>query len=153
MQAFLNSLATSNSIKILLIVIILDTIFGILRAIREKKVNSAIGIDGIIRKGGMILSVFFFKLIDFILNINLIAFLPESAKNFLNVDSIGITFLFIILFIVFEFLSVLKNMIKCKMPIPKNQKNIKDEEIVGGHNPYKLDNGMYVNDGDIREVK
>ena len=115
MQAFLNSLATSNSIKILLIVIILDTIFGILRAIREKKVNSAIGIDGIIRKGGMILSVFFFKLIDFILNINLIAFLPESAKNFLNVDSIGITFLFII----FEFLSVLKNMIKCKMPIPK----------------------------------
>ena len=119
MQAFLNSLATSNSIKILLIVIILDTIFGILRAIREKKVNSAIGIDGIIRKGGMILSVFFFKLIDFILNINLIAFLPESAKNFLNVDSIGITFLFIILFIIFEFLSVLKNMIKCKMPIPK----------------------------------
>lgn len=26
-------------------------------------------------------------------------------------------------------------------------------EIVEGHNPYRLDNGMYVNDGDIREVK
>ena len=26
-------------------------------------------------------------------------------------------------------------------------------EIVGGANPYKLDNGMYVNNGDIREVK
>lgn len=26
-------------------------------------------------------------------------------------------------------------------------------EIVGGHNPYKLENGMYLNDGDIREVK
>ena len=26
-------------------------------------------------------------------------------------------------------------------------------EFVGGKNPYKLDNGLYVNDGDIREVK
>lgn len=119
MQSFLNSLASSSMIKILLIVIVLDTIFGILRAIREKEVNSAIGIDGIVRKSGMILSTFFFKLIDFILNINLIAFLPDGVKNFLHVDNIGITFLFIILFIIFEFLSILKNMIKCKMPIPK----------------------------------
>lgn len=119
MKEFLDNLTNSNSIKVLLIVIVLDTIFGILRAIREKKVNSAIGIDGIIRKAGMILSTFFFKLIDYILKINLIGFLPESAKEFLKVDSIGLTFLFVILFIVFEFLSVLKNMIKCKMPIPK----------------------------------
>lgn len=27
------------------------------------------------------------------------------------------------------------------------------KEIVGGRNPYKLNNGMYINDGDIREVK
>ncbi len=27
------------------------------------------------------------------------------------------------------------------------------KEIVGGKNPYKLDNGLYLNDGDIREVK
>lgn len=26
-------------------------------------------------------------------------------------------------------------------------------EIVGGSNPYRLDNGLFVNDGDIREVK
>lgn len=119
MKEFLDNLTNTNSIKVLLIVIVLDTIFGILRAIRERKVNSAIGIDGIIRKAGMILSTFFFKLIDYILKINLIGFLPESAKEFLKVDSIGLTFLFVILFIVFEFLSVLKNMIKCKMPIPK----------------------------------
>lgn len=31
------------------------------------------------------------------------------------------------------------------------QRNI--VEIVGGSNPYKLDNGLYVNDGDIRQVK
>ena len=26
-------------------------------------------------------------------------------------------------------------------------------DIYGGHNPYKLDNGLFVNDGDIQEVK
>ena len=26
-------------------------------------------------------------------------------------------------------------------------------DIYGGKNPYKLDNGLFVNDGDIREVK
>lgn len=27
------------------------------------------------------------------------------------------------------------------------------KEVVGGKNPYKLDNGLFVNDGDIRELK
>ena len=119
MQTFIQSLTQSNSIKVLVIIIILDTIFGILRALREKKINSAIGIDGIIRKGGMILSTVFFKAIDMIININLIGFLPETIRSYIGVDSIGLTFLFVALFIIFEFLSVLKNMIKCKMPIPK----------------------------------
>ena len=119
MQDFLNLLINSNAIKVLVIFIILDTIFGILRAIREKKVNSAIGIDGIIRKTGMIICTIFFRLIDHILDINFIAFLPDSIKSFLNLNSVGIALIFIILFIVFEFLSILKNMIKCKMPIPK----------------------------------
>lgn len=119
MQAFIQSLTQSNAIKVLVIIIILDTIFGILRALREKKINSAIGIDGIIRKGGMILSTVFFKAIDMIININLIGFLPETIRSYIGVDSIGLTFLFVALFIIFEFLSVLKNMIKCKMPIPK----------------------------------
>ena len=119
MRAFLETITNSNAIKVLIIIIILDTIFGILRAIKEKKVNSAIGIDGIIRKAGMIICTIFFKSIDYILNLNLISFLPESVKEFLHVDSVGLTLIFIILFIIFEFLSVLKNMIKCKMPIPK----------------------------------
>lgn len=119
MHAFLNSLAKSKSIEILLVMIILDTIFGILRAVKENKINSAIGIDGIIRKAGMLICTIFFKLIDFILNINLIGFLPDSIKEFISVDRVGLTLIFVILFIVFEFLSILKNMIKCKMPIPK----------------------------------
>ena len=119
MQGFIHLLTNSRSIVILLIVILLDTVFGVLRALKEKKINSAIGIDGIIRKAGMLLSTFFFKLIDYLLNINLIGFMPETVKSIIGTDTVGLTFLFIVLFITFEMLSVFKNMIKCKMPIPK----------------------------------
>ena len=47
---FISYLLNNEAVKILIIFIVLDTIFGILRAIREKSINSAIGIDGIIRK-------------------------------------------------------------------------------------------------------
>lgn len=116
---FLKTLIAHKSIKILIIVIILDTVFGILRAIREKSINSTIGIDGIIRKCGMLISILFLALIDYVVEINFIAFLPQEVKTFLNVDKIGIAFLFDVLFIIFEALSILKNMIKCKLPIPK----------------------------------
>lgn len=106
-------------LKVLVVIIVLDTIFGVLRAIREKRINSGIGIDGIIRKVGMLISIIFFTLVDIVMEINLVGFLPQSLKSFLNIDSIGVSFLFNVLFIIFEMLSVLKNMVKCKLPIPK----------------------------------
>lgn len=47
---FLYELINNDTFKILGIVIGMDLIFGILRAIREKNINSCIGIDGMIRK-------------------------------------------------------------------------------------------------------
>lgn len=93
--------------------------FGLLRAIKEKGINSAIGIDGIIRKVGMLIAILFLSLIDNVVNINLIGFIPEDIRTYMNIDKIGIANLFNLLFIIFEALSVLKNMIKCKLPIPK----------------------------------
>lgn len=119
MDNFLDDLITSPVIKVLVIFIILDTIFGIIRAMRTKKVNSAIGIDGMIRKAGMLLSIFFFKLVDSILFIDLIGFIPNEVKELYNIANIGIGDLFSIIFIIFEMLSILKNMVLCKIPIPK----------------------------------
>lgn len=116
---FFKFILNISVVKVLIILIVLDTIFGILRAIREKKINSNIGIDGIIRKVGMIISIIFFFLIDYIVNINLIGFIPENLLNILPIKEVGIGILFCLLFIVFEGLSILKNMIKCKLPIPK----------------------------------
>ena len=93
--------------------------YGILRAIKEKKINSCIGIDGIIRKVAMLISIVILSLIDKIINIDLIGFIPEIIKTTLNLGQVEISTLFIILFVLFEILSILKNMVLCKLPIPK----------------------------------
>lgn len=119
MIEFLNCLINNDGIKILMIVIVLDTIFGILRAIKERSLNSCIGIDGIIRKIGMLIAIFFLCMIDSIINLDLIGFIPDTVKEYLNFGQVGISDIFMLLFIIFEILSVLKNMILCKLPIPK----------------------------------
>ena len=119
MIEFLQGLINQQGVQILIIVIVLDTIFGILRALKEKSLNSTIGIDGIIRKVGMLICILFLSLIDNIVSINFIGFLPEEIKQFIHIEQIGIADLFNALFIVFEALSILKNMILCKLPIPK----------------------------------
>lgn len=116
---YLQNLINNDGFKILIIVVVLDTIFGILRAIKEKKVNSAIGIDGIIRKIGMLIAISFLSIIDNIVHVDLIGFIPSNIKEALNFSSVGISDLFNVLFIIFEVLSIFKNMILCNLPIPK----------------------------------
>ena len=116
---FLTNLISNNIFRVLLVTILMDVIFGVLRAIREHKTNSAIGIDGIIRKVGMLVSIVCIAVIDYIVNINFIGFVPETVRQTINIDKIGLASVFNFLFIIFEFLSVLKNMVKCKLPIPK----------------------------------
>lgn len=116
---FFQNLIGNTSFKVLIIVIVLDLILGILRALREHTVNSCIGIDGMIRKVGMLIVITFLLLIDSIIHFNLIGFLPESLRTTMNLQEVGIAEVFNILFIVFETLSIFKNMILCKLPIPK----------------------------------
>ncbi len=120
---YLYRLINNDSFKILVIVIVMDLIFGILRAIREKRINSCIGIDGMIRKVGMLIAIVFLSLIDKIVGIDFIGFIPEELKQMLKMSRVGINTLFAILFIIFEILSIFKNMILCKLPIPKKLQN------------------------------
>ena len=124
---FFNILYESKELKVLLICVLLDTIFGVLRAIKQKKLNSNIGIDGLIRKFGMTISVVFFMLIDYIVKLNLIGFIPEDVRKTVGVETIGISGLFLYLFIIYESLSIFKNMILCKIPIPKKLQKVLKE--------------------------
>lgn len=124
---FFNILYESKELKVLLICVLLDTIFGVLRAIKQRKLNSNIGIDGLIRKFGMTISVIFFMLIDYIIKLNLIGFIPEEVRKAVGIEMIGISGLFLYLFIIYEGLSILKNMILCKIPIPKKLQKVLKE--------------------------
>ena len=122
MLEFYDKLVNNDGIQVLIIFIILDVIFGILRAIKEHKLNSTIGIEGIIRKVGMIITIIVCLLVDYIININLIGFIPSDVSNVLDLPNIGLCVIFNILYIVFEILSIFKNMYKCKLPLPKKLK-------------------------------
>ena len=108
--------------KILLYAVIFDTFLGVFRAIRERKFNSCVGIDGAIRKAAMILSVVFLMFIDSVVQINFLFMIPKEYLQFLGIERLGICELFCLLFIVYEAISILKNMSLCGLPVPAKMK-------------------------------
>jgi toxin secretion/phage lysis holin len=118
MQTFIDLIASNSLIKLLLLAILLDTILGTGRAIKEHKFNSCIGIDGAVRKVMMIVSAAVLMMADLIISINLTAFLPEDALNVIGLQKVGMCELFCVLFIVYECVSILKNMLLCGLPVP-----------------------------------
>lgn len=122
MKEYYEIMVHNKGVQLLSIFIVLDVIFGVLRAIRERKLNSTIGIDGIIRKVGMIITISVSILVDMIVRVDLIAFIPENVKDVLGLSKIGVSMIFNILYIIFEILSIFKNMYRCKLPLPKKLK-------------------------------
>ena len=122
MKEYYEIMVHNKGVQLLNIFIVLDVIFGVLRAIRERKLNSTIGIDGIIRKVGMIITISVSILVDMIVSVDLIGFIPENVKDVLGLSKVGVSMIFNILYIIFEILSIFKNMYKCKLPLPKKLK-------------------------------
>lgn len=115
----LTQLFNSNIIKLVLICIVADTIFGVLRAIKERKFNSNFGINGAIRKVGMILSILILAFTDNLVNLNLISFIPKAIREYFNLKQAGMLEFFSLLFICYEVVSILKNMTLCGLPVKK----------------------------------
>ena len=104
--------------KLLLYAVIMDTILGVLRAIKEHKFNSCVGIDGAIRKAAMILSVVFLMIIDSVVQINFLFIIPKEYLQYIGMERVGICELFCLLFVAYEAISILKNMMLCGLPVP-----------------------------------
>lgn len=111
-------LIDNKFLKVLVVVIALDVIFGIFRAIKEKNINSTIGIDGIIRKIAMLITICVCLVLDYLINVDLIGFIPVELKEFIHINKIGVSELFAVLYILFESLSILKNMHLVGLPLP-----------------------------------
>lgn len=110
--------AHNKLIQLVIIAVIIDTLFGVLRAIKEHNFNSCFGINGAIRKCGMIISIMLLVIVDYITNFNMIGFLPDEVRQYIG-NSIGISGFFAILYIAYEVVSILKNMALCGLPVKK----------------------------------
>ena len=118
MEKILVLLSSNSFIRILLIAVTLDTLLGVLRAIKEHKFNSCVGIDGAIRKAAMLFSVCLLMATDVIMHINVLSMVPEEYVQILGIDKMGICEFFSLLFILYELVSILKNMTLCGLPVP-----------------------------------
>lgn len=107
----------SPIIKLVILAVVMDTCFGCIRAIKEHMFNSCFGIDGAIRKVSMVASLAFLLVLDQIIHLNLIGFIPEAIRSYLPVNSIGVAEFFGLLYIAYELVSILKNMTLCGLPV------------------------------------
>ena len=103
---------------VLLYAVLGDTVLGVLRAVKEHKFNSSAGIDGAIRKVAMIFSVMLLMLVDSLVDMNFLFMIPEEYLQYIGISKLGICELFCLLFILYEAVSILKNMTLCGLPVP-----------------------------------
>lgn len=118
MNTIFTFLGAHSFFTIMLYAIILDTVLGVLRAIKEHKFNSCFGIDGAIRKVAMILSVVFLMFIDTMVHIDFLFMIPQEYLQWIGIEKMGVCELFCLLFILYEIVSILKNMTLCGLPVP-----------------------------------
>ncbi|MCI8709065.1 MAG: phage holin family protein [Dorea sp.] len=119
---FLMAEATNRFFHLVALAIVFDTIMGVFRAVKERRFNSCIGINGAIRKVGMLVSIIFLAVADKIIEINLIGFIPADIWGNMGMatpEAIGMAEFFSILFIAYEVVSILKNMTLSGLPVKK----------------------------------
>lgn len=61
---------TGNLFYVLVIWIVFDIITGLLRAMRDRRINSSVNFEGLVRKAGEIVGVIFLTFVDSYLNTN-----------------------------------------------------------------------------------
>ncbi|MBE5981525.1 MAG: phage holin family protein [Paenibacillaceae bacterium] len=115
----------SPIIKMVILAVVMDTCFGCIRAIKEHEFNSCFGIDGAIRKISMVASLAFLLILDRIVHLNLIGFIPEAIREYLPVSAIGVAEFFGLLYIAYELVSILKNMTLCGLPVKRLWETVK----------------------------
>lgn len=118
MKEVLVLLSLNSFFRILTIAVLLDTILGVLRAFKYRKFNSCVGIDGAIRKVAMLVSVGLLMAVDTIMQFNFLFMIPEKYIQYIGITKLGLCEFFCLLFILYEAVSILKNMTLCGLPVP-----------------------------------
>lgn len=113
-------------VKGVVLAIAMDTFLGCLRAAKFHKWNSSVGIDGGIRKAGMLVSVFFLVLVDMLLHFNALGLCGSEMQGALaqaGITNLGVAEFFCIVYVMYEATSIIKNMLLCDLPVPAGLKD------------------------------
>ena len=70
----------------------------------------------------MLVSTCLLMAIDVIMHINIVGMIPEQYIQVIGIQKLGICEFFCLLFILYEAVSILKNMTLCGLPVPKKIK-------------------------------
>ncbi len=119
-DAYVQAVTHNLFLILVLICVAADTLFGCLRAVRYRCWNSSIGIDGGIRKVTMVLSVVILALVDQLVGLDVISWLPEDVAGALStvgINALGLAEFFAIVYILYEASSILKNLLLCGVPL------------------------------------
>lgn len=120
LDLFLETMLHNTFFQAVAMAIVFDTLMGLLRAVKEKTFNSCFGINGAIRKAAMVLCIIFLGIADKIIGLNLIGFIPKDLWAAIGMQTpavIGLMEFFAILFIIYEIVSILKNMTLAGLPV------------------------------------
>ncbi|MGM9588305.1 MAG: phage holin family protein, partial [Candidatus Limivicinus sp.] len=85
---FFSALMGNIFVRLLLIAVCADMVFGSLRAAKYRCWNSAVGIDGAIRKAGMLACVLLFTAMDMMMHVDILSWLPTDLRN--TLDAVGV---------------------------------------------------------------
>lgn len=113
----------SEMLKILVSIMVVDVVTGLLKGIKHRNIKSIIMSMGLLKKGGMLTAIYF---------AGQLGSLPIA-------DGVGVAYLFIILFIGNEALSVAENLEALGVPFPEQVKRI-ISSMADEENP-RIENG------------
>ena len=109
-----------NPLFMLVIVcVIADMIFGMIKAIKQRSFNVSFGFEGFIRKIVILISVLFLMFIDRLIGINVISVLSKEIRDIITIDRIGLGELFCIMYSLHEMASIIRNWYVFGLPVPK----------------------------------
>ena len=127
LHTFANAMTSSVIFKFLMLVVVLDTLLGVLRAIKYRKFNSSAGIDGAIRKVAMLVSAVALMAADLLVHANVAFMIPNEYLQVIGLTKVGLCELFSLLFILYECVSILKNMVLCGLPVSAKMRDWLEE--------------------------
>lgn len=112
----------SKLVTILGLFITVDFITGYAVAWKTGTVSSKVGLDGLIRKGSMLLAVLTFVIFDIVMCIDMLYHLPEQGKevfNMIGITRVGLTEVMVMGMLLQEVASMFENLHLLGVPIPK----------------------------------